>query len=102
MSVREPPDPEHVPVVVECDVAALAPDVVSVDALARLQLEARRHGCRVQLRNVPAELGRLLSFCGLAEACGLLGGSREPQRQPEEREDPRRVEEGVDRGDPPA
>lgn len=85
--------------VVECDVAGLAPDAVSVDTLARLQLEAGRHGCRVQLRNVPAELGRLLSFLGLGDA---LGGGLEAQRQPEEGEEPLRVEERVDRGDPPA
>jgi hypothetical protein len=100
VSLRQPPDPEG-DLVVQCDVAALPPDALSVDTLARVQLEARRHGCRVQLRNVPAELGRLLSFLGLADAVGL-GRRLEAQRQPEEREDPRRVEEGVDRGDLPA
>lgn len=102
MSQRQPPDPEGV-LVVECDVAGLAPDAVSVDTLARLQLEAGRHGCRVRLRNVPAELGRLLSFLGLGDAVGLgLGGGLEAQRQPEEGKEPLRVEERVDRGDPPA
>ena len=101
MSLRRPPDPEGVPDVVECDVARLPADALSVDALARLQLEARRCGCRVQLRNVPPDLGWLLAFCGLAGAVGL-GGCLESQRQPEEREDPGGVEEGVDRGDPPA
>ena len=34
-----------------CDVASVAPDAVTVDALARLQLAARRFGCRVRLQN---------------------------------------------------
>lgn len=101
MSLRQPRDPER-DLVVDCDVAALAPDAVSVDTLARLQLEARRHGCRIRLHNMPADLGGLLAFLGLADVVGLRHGCLEPQRQPEEREDPRRVEEGVDGGDPPA
>jgi hypothetical protein len=84
---------------VVCDAGALAPDAVSVDALARLCLEGKRRGCRVRLCNVPVELGRLLSFLGLAGAVGL--GGLEAQRQAEQREEPRRVEERVDRGDLP-
>ena len=34
-----------------CDVRGVEPDAVTVDALARLQLAARRRGCRVRLRN---------------------------------------------------
>jgi hypothetical protein len=85
---------------VVCDAGALPPDAVSVDALARLALEARRHGCRVELRNVPAELGRLLAFLGLDRAVGVSGGF-EPQGEAEEREQPLGVEERVDRGDLP-
>jgi hypothetical protein len=84
-----------------CDAGALAPDAVSVEALARLQLQGRRRGCRVRLCNVPVELGRLLSFLGLADAVGL-GGGLEAQRQAEQGKEPGRVEERVDRGDPPA
>jgi hypothetical protein len=40
---------------------------VAVEALARLQLGARRHGVRVRVRNVPAELGDLVAFCGLVD-----------------------------------
>jgi hypothetical protein len=83
-----------------CDAGALAPDAVSVDALARLQLQGRRRGCRVRLCNVPVELGRLLSFLGLADAVGL--GGFQAQRQAEQGKEPGRVEERVDRGDPPA
>ena len=36
-----------------CDVAGVEPDAVTVDALARLQLAARRRGCHVRLCNVP-------------------------------------------------
>jgi hypothetical protein len=85
---------------VVCDAGALAPDAVSVDALARLQLQGRRRGCRVRLCNVTVELGRLLSFLGLADAVGL--GGLEAQRQAEQGKQPRRVEERVDRGDLPA
>ncbi|MEA2154310.1 MAG: hypothetical protein QOE11_450 [Solirubrobacteraceae bacterium] len=52
--------------IVICDVAALAPDAASIDALARLQLTARRLGCAIALRHASRELSRLLSFCGLA------------------------------------
>src|SRR5439155_19791164 len=33
-----------------CDVRAVDADLVTVDALARLQLAAHRHGCQVRLR----------------------------------------------------
>ncbi len=41
------------------------PDLCLVDALARLQLEARRHGCSVRLRDPCAELRELLELVGL-------------------------------------
>jgi ABC-type transporter Mla MlaB component len=50
-----------------CDVAGVAADAVAVDALARLQLGARRHGCRVRLRNASPELRALVAFMGLAD-----------------------------------
>jgi ABC-type transporter Mla MlaB component len=52
---------------VSCDVHGVAPDAVTVDALARLQLAARRHRCRVRLRNASAELLELVDFMGLAD-----------------------------------
>ncbi len=51
--------------VVDCHVAGVAADAVSVDALARLQLAARRHGCRIRLRDASAELNALVAFLGL-------------------------------------
>jgi ABC-type transporter Mla MlaB component len=55
------------PGVALCDVAGVEPDAVTVDALARLQLAARRHGCRVRLRNASAELLGLVAFMGLGD-----------------------------------
>jgi ABC-type transporter Mla MlaB component len=48
-----------------CDVRGVAADAVTVDALARLQLGARRHGCLVRLRNASDELRALVRFMGL-------------------------------------
>lgn len=48
-----------------CDVSGVDPDAVTVDALARLQLAARRHACQVRLRNASSELLDLVAFMGL-------------------------------------
>ena len=48
-----------------CDVSGVDPDAVTVDALARLQLGARRHGCTVRLRNTSGELRAVVDFIGL-------------------------------------
>jgi ABC-type transporter Mla MlaB component len=50
-----------------CDASGVEPDAVTVDALARLQLAARRHGCQVRLRNASDELLELVSFMGLRD-----------------------------------
>jgi ABC-type transporter Mla MlaB component len=50
-----------------CDVGSVAVDAVAVEALARLQLGARRHGCRVRLENAPTELLELVAFIGLGK-----------------------------------
>ena len=50
-----------------CDVRGVEPDAVTVDALARLQLAARRHACRVRLRHASDELRDLVAFMGLDE-----------------------------------
>lgn len=49
-----------------CDVAGVEPDAVTVDALARLQLAARRRGCEVRLRNASAALLELVALMGLS------------------------------------
>ena len=59
-----------------CDVRGVDPDAVTVDALARLQLAARRHGCQVRLRGASAELLALVAFMGLCDV--LPRGSAQP------------------------
>ena len=54
-----------------CEVSGVAADAVSVDALARLQLAARRHRCRVELRHASAELRDLITFMGLGDVFAL-------------------------------
>jgi ABC-type transporter Mla MlaB component len=49
-----------------CDVRGVAADAATVDALARLQLAARRTGCTIRLRHSSAELHSLVAFMGLA------------------------------------
>ena len=53
--------------VVLCDVRGVEPDAVTVDALARLQLAARRRGCQVRLRYASDELLELVDFMGLTD-----------------------------------
>ena len=48
-----------------CDVSAIGVDAVTIDALARLQLVARRDGCRIRLCNASGELLELVDFMGL-------------------------------------
>ena len=50
-----------------CDVRGVDPDAVRVDALARLQLAAGRHGCQVRLRHASSELRALVTFMGLQD-----------------------------------
>jgi ABC-type transporter Mla MlaB component len=55
----------HGPGVLDCDVLGVRSDAVTVDALARLQLAARRLGCRVRLCHASADLVELVAFMGL-------------------------------------
>jgi ABC-type transporter Mla MlaB component len=48
-----------------CDVTDVEPDAVTVDALARLQVAARRRGCSVRLRGASRALIELVVFMGL-------------------------------------
>ena len=50
-----------------CDASGVPADAVTVDALARLQLAARRYGCRVRLANASDDLLALLAFMGLED-----------------------------------
>ena len=53
--------------IARCDVRGVEPDAVTVDALARLQLAARRHRCTVHLVNASRELIDLVAFMGRAD-----------------------------------
>jgi pimeloyl-ACP methyl ester carboxylesterase/ABC-type transporter Mla MlaB component len=53
--------------VVLCDVDCVEPDAVTVDVLARLQLAARRNGCRIRVRGASPDLCELIDFMGLAD-----------------------------------
>ena len=57
----------HRPAQVICEVHGVAADAVAVEALARMQLAARQHGCRVRLRGASAELRELIAFMGLRD-----------------------------------
>ena len=59
-----------------CDVCDIEPDAVTVDALLRLQLAARRNGCRIQLRGASPALCELVQFMGLADVLCMSGDQR--------------------------
>lgn len=90
------------PKLVICDVTALTePDLEMVDALARLELAARRRGARLMLVHAPADLRRLLDLSGLRDAVLVDRPlSLELERQTEEWEQMRGVEEEARPEDP--
>lgn len=78
--------------VVVCDVSGIGPPgLAAVDLLARLDLTARRTGGRIRLRGAGPALRSLLDLTGLRF---------QTERQPEQREPPRGVQEAVETGDP--
>lgn len=91
---------------VVCDVGGvLHADAVVLDALARLQLTARRAGCAVQFQRVSEVLHGLLALTGFAEVLCLGDGPADQSvvevgRQPEQREQVGGVQEGVEPDDP--
>ncbi len=50
-----------------CDVEDVDADAVAVDALARMQLAAKRNGCRITMRSASQELLQLIGLLGLTE-----------------------------------
>jgi hypothetical protein len=60
------PEPGAITVVF-CDVREARADAHTVDAIARLQLVARRHHCQVRLRGASPELRELVAFMGLSD-----------------------------------
>jgi ABC-type transporter Mla MlaB component len=87
---------------VVCDLRnVIDPDAVAVDALARLQLTAKRVGRRFCLVEACGELQELLALMGLRDVVPLDAGlSREPRGQAEKREEARSIEEEGDPRDP--
>lgn len=85
--------------VVICDVGAIEePDTVTIEALARLHLTARRLGRGIEVQGADPRLHDLVAFVGLSAVLPLMV---EPRRQAEQREQPIGVEEVVDPLDPP-
>jgi ABC-type transporter Mla MlaB component len=83
---------------VVCDVGSLLdPDAVTVDALARMQLTARRLGRSIQIRHPCPELRDLLGLVGLTDIVQISETSR-PGGQTEEREQSGSVQEEVHGG----
>jgi ABC-type transporter Mla MlaB component len=85
-----------------CDVHGIQPDAVTVDALARLQLAARRYDCRVRLRHASDDLLELVAFMGLSEVLPDLGRTLgvKPGGKAEKGEQRLRVEEERELRDP--
>ena len=88
--------------VVICDLGGIvAPDLSTVDSLARFQLSVQARGCSVHLRNVPPELRELLEVCGLSEVIPICEESPPVDKgQPEQGKHPGGVEEEAEPGDP--
>ena len=64
-----------------CDVGAVAPDAVAVDALARLQLTAQRLGLEIRFRHASSELQEFLAFVGLRDVLRVETGGQAEQRE---------------------
>ena len=69
------------PSTIVCDVGALAPDVAALDALARLQLSARRLGYEIRLRDASVDLQDLLDFVGLRDVLRVEAGGQAEKRE---------------------
>jgi ABC-type transporter Mla MlaB component len=64
-----------------CDVSGVDVDAVTIDALARLQLAAHRHGCQVRLRHASTDLLELLDFMGLTDVLPDRGPTSSPRQE---------------------
>src|SRR5438876_10477228 len=76
------------------------PDMSTVEALARLQLHARRLGCAVRLRDAGERLWELLDLAGLARVVATAGGLVVEVGGEAEGGEEVGVEEGVEPRDP--
>ena len=64
----------------DCDVDGLEPTLGSIDALARVQLAARRSGLELRLRHASPALLGLIAFLGLTEALPAADDFSGPDR----------------------
>ena len=95
----EASDSDHV----ICDVSAvLSPDAGTVEALARMQLAARRLGRRMKVRGACGALRDLVTMSGLSDVLPCDELSLEALGKAEQREPASGVEEERDPADPVA
>ena len=83
------------PIVLDCARVG-APDLATIEAIARIALAGRRSRSSVMLVNAGERLCGLIELCGLSAALGV-----EVERQSEDREQALRVEEERELADPP-
>lgn len=96
------PEVEAALAIVEADLLGL-PYLVAIDALCRASLRARRRDTRLEIWDPSPELRELIELCGLTEVMPCREGSAlEARREAEQREQPVRVEEERDPGEPVA
>jgi STAS domain len=102
------------PTTIELDASALPADLLTVDALARLQVSARRHGRQLRLVGTSDDLQGVIDLVGLSAVLrtSAANGRRldrldqtdalgvEPRRQAEQREQRGGVEEERELDDP--
>ena len=77
---------EQRPSEIVVDAGAVPPAVRAVGLLARLQLDAARHGARIHIRDASIELREIIALCGLAEVfpeARTAAASGEPLSPPE-------------------
>jgi hypothetical protein len=97
--VEPAPPPPPRSIVIVCDVSQIVdPDRPALEALARLQLTARRLGVTIQLQNACPVLVDLIALAGLTDVLVVADSGVEVDRQVEEREQAR-VDEEVLRSD---
>jgi ABC-type transporter Mla MlaB component len=73
-----------------CDVRTVAADAVVVDALARMQLAARRCGAQVRLLHASEDLSALIALMGLADVVAEATPRGAPATRTAETDDPSR------------
>ena len=70
--------PEREPPIVVCNAAELTEaDAATVEALARLAIDARRLGCGLRIEHAPPELRLLIAFMGLKDVLEAEADSRD-------------------------